>query len=151
MRFLVVFCAPGYEQGSSIIGVVSEFIHGCGFEVGVVAAQLVVRIDLVQRVLVPEKLILRETQIVSLRVELISLLGRKILAPAPRMVPVVPLQRILYLFVNHEAIGVGIAMVDVLLEIAALIAWLELSNLEIGLSHLLFLLGNVEPGIHSRL
>ena len=56
-----------------------------------IPAQLVVRVNLVQRVLVPEELILSETQVVSLCVELISLLGREILAPATGMVPVVVL------------------------------------------------------------
>lgn len=116
-----------------------------------IPAQLVVRVDLVQRVLVPEELILSETQVVSLCVELISLLGREILAPAAGMVPVVVLQRILYFFVDHEALRVGIAVVDVLLQVAALVSRLKLPDLEIGLPHLLFLLGNVEPALHPWL
>lgn len=109
-----------------------------------VAAELVVRVYLVQGILVPKELILREAQVIPLGIKLISLLGREVLAVTARVIPVVVLEHVLDLLVNLVAVFVGIIVVDELLEVAAIVAAFELTDFEIGLPHFLFLSLNIK-------
>ena len=151
MRLLVVFGSFGLEEWASVVGVISKFIHCGRFEVCVVAAQFVVCINLIQRILVPKKLILRKTEIVPLFAELVRLLRREVLAPAARVIPVVPLEQILDFLVHDKSVRVRRLVVLELVEVATLIACMQLPHLKIGLPHLLLLLGNVENAALSRL
>lgn len=87
MRFLIIFDSLSSEKWSSILRIISEFTHGCGFEVSVVATELIVSVDLVQCILVTEELVLGEVDVVPLEIEFISLLCCKVLTITPRMVP----------------------------------------------------------------
>ena len=69
-------------------------------------------IDLVQRVLIPEELILGEIHIISLEIEFISLLRCEILTITPRMVPVMILKNILSFLIDLESISVSVIMVN---------------------------------------
>ena len=98
MRFLVVLDPSGSEDGSSVRGVISEFALGSCFKVGVIAAQFIVGVDLIQSILIAEELILREAHIISFGIEFVGLLSGKVLTVASRMVPMVVLKNILVLF-----------------------------------------------------
>ena len=81
VRFLVVFDSSGSEDGSSVSRVISKFALGSCFEVGVIAAEFVVGIDLIESVLIAEELILGEAHVVFLGIEFIGLFSGKVLTP----------------------------------------------------------------------
>ena len=144
VRLLVVLDPLGFEERSSLHRVVSEFALGCCFEISMVAAELVVRVYLIQGILVPEELVLGEAQVVALRIKLISLLGSEVLAVTARVIPVVVLEHILHLLVDCVAFTVSVIVVDELLQIAAIVTALQLPHPKIGLPHLLLLRLNIK-------
>ena len=83
VRFLVVLDPSRSEEWPSVIRVISEFALSSRFEVRVIATQFIVRIDLIEGVLVTEKLILCETNIISLGIKFISLFGSEVLTITP--------------------------------------------------------------------
>lgn len=91
MRFLVILDTSCLEQRPSVGGVVPEFTLGRRLEICEIAAQLVVRVNLIQRILIAEELILSEANIIPFRIEFIGLFRRKVLTPTSRVVPMVML------------------------------------------------------------
>jgi len=89
MRFLIILDSSSSEYGSSVSRVISEFTLGGCFKVSVIAAQFVMGIDLIQRILVAEVLILSEAYIISFCMELVGLFCGEVLTPTSRMVPMV--------------------------------------------------------------
>lgn len=116
-----------------------------------VSSQFVVRVDLIQSILVSKEFILSKTKIILLCVELISLFGRKVLTPAPGVIPVVALEQILDFFVDDKSVGVGSLVVFELLQVATLVPWMKLADFEVGLSHLLLLPRNIKNATRSWL
>ena len=72
--------------------------------------------------MVPEELILREVDIISLHIEFISLLCCEVLTITPRMGPVVILKHILSFLIDLESISVSIVVMNELFKVAAFVA-----------------------------
>ena len=150
MRFLIIFDSFCFENGSSVHGVVSEFTHGCCFKVSMVSSQFVVSINLIQCILVSEEFVLGEIEIISLGIKFVCLFCRKVLTPTSRVIPVMVLQNILRFLIYYESRLVGVVVVNKLLQIAALVATLQLAHLEVCLSHLLFFFDDIEQSLWVR-
>ncbi len=133
--FLVVLGVTRGEQGSAMGGVVAEPGVSGGFEDGRVGAELVVGVDLVQRILVAHELVLREVHRVFLLHELLQLLRLEVLRPAARVVPVVALKIVLHFLVDEDAFGaLGSAE---LVTVARFVARPQVPHVKVGLGHLL--------------
>lgn len=137
VRLLIILHAPSLEHRATLERVIPELALRRRLEVRMIAPQLIVRVDLIQSVLITEELILGEADIITLRIEFVGLFRREVLTPTPGVVPMMVLQVVLVFLRYDSAVLQPILVAHELTEVAALVSTLEVSDQEVGLSHLL--------------
>ena len=115
-----------------------------------IASKLIVSVDLIQCVLVAEVLVLCETCIVSFWIEFVGLFCCEVLAPASGVVPVMMLEHVFCLLIDHYTVFECIWSSRELLKVAALVACLQVTYSEVCLPHLFLLSRYVEYALRLR-
>ena len=139
---LIILDAAGFIHGHAVAGVITELARRRRLEVRGIRTELVVRANLVQRILVAKYLVLGEGLVVALALELLQLLRAEVLRPAARVVPVRRLQPILLGLGDDFA--VRIALRGELLDVDRVEAAVQLAKLVVRLAHLGLFAGDIK-------
>lgn len=143
---LIVLDTARFVHGLAVARVIAELAHGRRLEVGWIRAQLVVRANLVQRVLIAEYLVRGERLVVALALELLQLLRAEVLRPAARVIPVGRLQSVLILLRDDTAVPIFLGLE--LLDIDGVKSTVQLAKLVVCLTHLGLFARDIELGRH---
>lgn len=143
---LIVLDTARSIQGHAVAGVIAELARRRRLKVRRVGAELVVRGNLAQRVLVAKYLVRCECLIVALALELLQCLRAEVLRPAARVIPVGRLQFVLILLGDNCAVIILLGLE--LFDVHRVESTVQLAEFVVRLAHLGLFAGDIKLGRH---